>query len=60
MVGLGVLLGLQWLLLWVMLEGSSGEEEELLGRIESWERIERNRFFILFDSVVYIILMRRI
>ena len=43
-----------------MLEGSSGEEEELLGRIESWERIERNRFFILFDSVVYIILMRRI
>ena len=46
-MGLGVLLGLQWLLLWVMLAGSSGEEEELLGRIERWERIERNRFFYI-------------
>jgi len=32
--------------LWLMLAGSSGEEEELLGRIERWERRERNRFFI--------------
>ena len=31
-----------------MLEGSSGEEEELLGRIERWEKRERSRFFILF------------
>ena len=44
--------------LWLMLAGSSGEEEELLGRIERWERRERNRFFILFNGVVYIILMR--
>ena len=44
--------------LWVMLAGSTREEEELLGRIERWERRERNRFFILFDGVVYIILMR--
>ena len=41
-----------------MLVGSSGEKEELLGRIERWERSERNRFFILFDGVVYIILIR--
>ena len=44
--------------LWLMLAGSSGDEEELLGRIERWERREINRFFILFDGVVYIILMR--
>ena len=44
--------------LWLMLASSSGVEEDLLGRIERWERRERNRFFILFDGVVYIILMR--
>ena len=32
--------------LWEMLTGSSGEEEELLGRIEIWERRERNILFI--------------
>ena len=43
--------------LWVMLAGSSGEL--LLGRIERWERREKNRFFflILFDCVIYIILL---
>ena len=45
--------------LWVMLAGSS--VEKLLGRIERWERRERNIyiyiyiFFILFDCVIFII-----
>ena len=30
-----------------MLVCSSGEEEELLGRIERWKRRERNRFIII-------------
>ena len=38
--------------LWVVgdvgLASSSGEEEELLGRIERWERRERNRFFLYY------------
>jgi len=41
--------------LWVMLAVSSGEE--FLSRIERCERRERNRFFILFDCVIYIILL---
>ena len=46
--------------LWVMLVCSSGEEEELLGRIERWKRREREidlLLLLLFDGVVYIILV---
>ena len=42
--------------LWVMLAGSS--VEKLLGRIERWERRERNIYiyiFILFHCVIFII-----
>ena len=57
----GSIVAIQMYELWVMLAGSSGEEEELLGKIDRWDKRERNRFFfflyLLFDGVVYIILM---